>query len=592
MRRKYLRVSLPRRLRYAIERWTGSGRGDRDLSILCRRFGVTDARQLFDTARFLNDGGFRSDIPFHFANHHEAHALAALFYTDWNEALIYTSDGIGDNVSYSMRTLKDGRLECYYGDERWFTQRLNDTGLASAYGYATTACGFRMLRHEGKLTGLAAYGTPKLADEMAAQFRFNDRDGLIETDFRDWTAMQEKILAICQGHDRETIAASIQKVAEDFSVQSVRWWLKRTGARKLALAGGLFANVRLNRLLAETLPVDEVFVFPAMGDDGLPVGAALSLLHKRDGTPAWLTHRHRLDDVYLGQDFGDRIDDMLAEAGMRRLPGAPVETAVELIRSGKAGAIYTGRMEFGPRALGARSIIASPHDHAINDDLNKRLARSEFMPFAPYVLEEDAEPRVRDHQRQPLRGALHDDHLRGQAGMARRASRRWCMSTAPRGRRSCATRPTRCSPASCAVPRHDRAAGADQHQLQRARGADRQPAGRMPASAAGQPRRFRRDAAGGLCRCRHRPRRMKAIFPDHMEERLKEEFFRGARKGFFVDVGANDRRTARRPGASSSAAGTACWSSRSTTSPSACGRAVAPRSMRWPARRRKIPASR
>jgi carbamoyltransferase len=225
---------------------------------------------------------------------------------------------------------------------------------------------------------------------MAAQFRFNDRDGLVETDFRNWAAMQEKILAICQGHDRETIAASIQKVAEDFSVQSVRWWLKRTGARKLALAGGLFANVRLNRLLAETLPVDEVFVFPAMGDDGLSVGAALSLLYKRDGTPAWLTHRRRLDDVYLGQDFGDRIDDMLAKAGARRLPGAPVETAVELIRAGKAGAIYTGRMEFGPRALGARSIIASPHDHAINDDLNKRLARSEFMPFAPYVLEEDA----------------------------------------------------------------------------------------------------------------------------------------------------------------------------------------------------------
>src|SRR5256885_14340617 len=75
---------------------------------------------------------------------------------------------------------------------------------------------------------------------------------------------------------------------------------------------------------------------------------------------------------------------------MRRLAGRPVETAVDLIRAGKAGAIYTGRMEFGPRALGARSIIASPHDHAINDNLNKRLDRSEFMPVAPYVLEEGA----------------------------------------------------------------------------------------------------------------------------------------------------------------------------------------------------------
>ena len=289
-----------------------------------------------------------------------------------------------------MRFLKDGKLECHYGDDRWLTRTLSETGLASAYGYATVACGFKMLRHEGKLTGLSAYGEPKLAEEMAARFRFNSNDGLIETDFGNWTAMREKFLAICQGHDRETIAASIQKVAEDFTLKSVRWWLARSGARRLALAGGLFANVRLNRLLAESLPLDEVFIFPAMGDDGLPVGAALALLHARDGSETWLQHRHRLDNVYLGRNYDGAIDDTLRSAGMRQLPGRPVETAVDLIRAGKAGAIFTGRMEYGPRALGARSIIASPHDHAINDNLNKRLDRSEFMPFAPFVLEEDA----------------------------------------------------------------------------------------------------------------------------------------------------------------------------------------------------------
>ena len=177
-----------------------------------------------------------------------------------------------------MRSLKDGKLDCHWGDDRWLTQKVSEAGLASAYGYATVACGFKMLRHEGKLTGLAAYGEPKLADEMAAQFRFTDQ-GLIETDFSNWKEMRAKFLAICEGKDRETIAASIQKVAEDFTLQSVGWWLGRTGARKLALAGGLFANVRLNRLLAELLPLDEVFVFPAMGDDGLPVGAGLAFLH-------------------------------------------------------------------------------------------------------------------------------------------------------------------------------------------------------------------------------------------------------------------------------------------------------------------------
>jgi carbamoyltransferase len=384
------RFPLWRELHYTVQRWRGRERDHRELAVLCHRFGITDTHRLFRGERFLRDHSFRPDTKIHFVNHHEAHALAALFYTDWNDALIYTSDGIGDNVSYSMRSLKDGTLACHYGDDRWLVPTLKETGLASAYGYATVACGFRMLRHEGKLTGLAAYGEPKLAGEMAAQFRFNGSNGLIETDFRNWFAMRERFLAICQGHDRETIAASIQKVAEDFTVQSVRWWLKRTGARRLALAGGLFANVRLNRLLAETLPLDEVFIFPAMGDDGLSVGCALAFLQQRDGTAAWLSHRHRLDDVYLGQDFENRIDATLAAAGMKRSPGAPLETAVDLIRAGKAGAIYAGRMEFGPRALGARSIIASPHDHAINDNLNKRLARSEFMPFAPYVLEEDA----------------------------------------------------------------------------------------------------------------------------------------------------------------------------------------------------------
>ena len=384
------RFPLWRELYYTFRRWQGRERTNRELAVLCHRFGITDTHRLFRADRFLKDNSFRPDTQIHFVNHHESHALAALFYTDWNDALVYTSDGIGDNVSYSMRSLKDGKLECHYGDDRWLTLTLKETGLASAYGYATVACGFKMWRHEGKLTGLSAYGEPKLAGEMAACFRFNSDDGLIETDFRNWAAMRAKFLAICQGHDRETIAASIQKVTEDFIVQSVRWWLARSGARRLALAGGLFANVRLNRLLAETLPLDEVFIFPAMGDEGLSVGAALTFLHARDGTPTWLQHRHRLDTVYLGRDYDGAIDDTLRAADMRQLPGRPVETAVDLIRAGKAGAIYTGRMEFGPRALGARSIIASPHDHAINDNLNKRLDRSEFMPFAPFVLEEDA----------------------------------------------------------------------------------------------------------------------------------------------------------------------------------------------------------
>ncbi len=385
---RYLKLSSWADLFYRLR---GRGRPEHELSTWCQRARTTDTLAVFDAARFLADNGFRADARMHFVNHHDAHASAALFFTDWDDALIYTSDGMGDGVSYSMRHLKDGRLQCFYGDDRWLLSRYCPGGLATAYGYATMAAGFRMFRHEGKLTGLAAYGEPALAPEFGALFSFDDETGLIETPFRKTRQMRAAVLALCAGKPREVIAASAQKMIEDVTMRSVGHWLKCTGARRLALAGGLFANVRLNRLLAEQQPVDEVFIFPAMGDDGLPVGAALAFLRERDGLAVWLKQRRRLSDVYFGRDFSGEVDESFAkDARVRRLDGDPVVRATELVRAGKAGAVYDGRMEYGPRALGARSIIASPHDAAINDNLNARLDRSEFMPFAPYVLEEDA----------------------------------------------------------------------------------------------------------------------------------------------------------------------------------------------------------
>jgi carbamoyltransferase len=388
---QYLRFGLFQDLHHTVQRWLGSERIRRDLTTLSYRSSIADPHRLFRGARFLEENAFRPDTPIYFANHHEAHALAALFHTDWNEALLYTADGVGDNVSYSIRTFRSGEITCHYGDDALITSRHVSRGsLAAAYAHATAACGFRMFRHEGKLTGLSARGEPRLADAFARHFRLGD-DGLIHSDLTSWRALERTVLDICRGHSRETIAASIQKVTEDLIRGAVGWWVARTGARRLGLAGGLFANVRLNRLLAETLPLDEIFIYPAMGDDGLAVGAGLGFLKQRDGLATWLGHRRRLDHVYLGRDYDGDIDACLGASNkVRRLAGDPAATAVGLITAGRVGAIYVGRMEHGPRALGARSIIASPANHDINDDLNRRLDRSEFMPFAPYVLEEDA----------------------------------------------------------------------------------------------------------------------------------------------------------------------------------------------------------
>jgi len=387
----YFRFPLARDIYYALRNHLGYGRLERDLASVSERTGITDSHKLFRSDLFLAQNGFRPNAKLHFVNHHEAHGLAALFYTDWDDALIYTADGIGDNVSYSVRSLRGGTLACHFGGEEWLgVRRAPRNSLATAYGCATQAAGFRKWRHEGKLTGLSAWGRPTLTDQFARHFRL--RDGLVDCDFRNWRQMQRRFDELCHGASREAIAASIQKLVEDIIPRAIEYWLKRTNTRRLALAGGLFANVRLNRLLAESLPLDELFVFPAMGDDGLAVGAGLCLLRDRDGLATWLRQRRRLDTVYFGRDYDGQIDACLgADFRVQRLPGSPAEVATELIQAGQAGAIYAGRMEYGPRALGARSIIASPLDAKINDRLNKRLDRSEFMPFAPYVLEEDAE---------------------------------------------------------------------------------------------------------------------------------------------------------------------------------------------------------
>jgi carbamoyltransferase len=161
--------------------------------------------------------------------------------------------------------------------------------------------------------------------------------------------------------------------------------------RRLGLAGGVFANVRLNRLLAETLPVDEIFIVPPMGDEGLVIGGALQFLLERDGLDHWLKHRRRLDGVYWGGSHDNRIDTVLDTApGIARGAGDPIALTAEWLAAGRIGAIYHGRMEYGPRALGARSILASPADAGVNRALNDRLERTEFMPFAPVVGEADA----------------------------------------------------------------------------------------------------------------------------------------------------------------------------------------------------------
>lgn len=378
--------------RWVREQWRThvEGKTERWIPREALRANKANVEDFFDVAALQRDLGLRDDAKVYFYNHHLAHALPPLFYTEWDNALLVTSDGGGDTVNHSHRHFADGKLTTIYGGDECLLVPYQIDSIGQAYAAATKALGFRMNRHEGKLTGLSALGEPVFAERIGKHFHVNQA-GRIQTDFPRNREMFELLEDIAKGARREDVAASIQQVLEDVMLTSVRTLLKQHPARHLGLAGGVFANVRLNRVLAEKLDLDEIFIFPPMGDEGLPVGGALAYLMKRDGLDRWLSHRHRLSNVYLGRDYTGEADPALGNiAGLRRLSGDPVATAAKRLAKGEIGAVYTGRMEYGPRALGARSILANPSRRETHDLLNQRLDRTEFMPFAPVVAAEKA----------------------------------------------------------------------------------------------------------------------------------------------------------------------------------------------------------
>ena len=341
-------------------------------------------------ARVLRALGLPEQTPFFRYNHHFAHALPALFHTDWPDALLYTADGGGDAVYYSANHFTGAEIRELYGDRtRPPPHQAHSVGLA--YGFMTEALGFRRNRHEGKLTGLAAYGRPDMREKLGARFSVGE-DGIIRADFSNHRRdMRRFIHSVARETSPENAAASVQKLLEDLVLESVGTLLRKTGATRVGMAGGVFSNVSLNRKIAELPGVDEVFIFPAMGDEGLAVGGVFQFLLQRDGLEKWLSRRRRLRDVYWGGEYDDEMPGVFNAPDLEKIAGDVSENAAELLAAGKIVALFCGRMEFGPRALGARSILASPARREINDTLNRRLGRTEFMPFAPYVLEEDAD---------------------------------------------------------------------------------------------------------------------------------------------------------------------------------------------------------
>ena len=337
-----------------------------------------------------------------FFEHQSCHAASAFYASGFKESIALTYDGgMPNNTDFgSVSLCRNHEMDVIDRfDIRCYPK------LSSLYSAITACCGFRPNRHEGKITGLAANGShSSMLHERVLDIFKNSYD-LIESSM-SWhgaynTEKTARLIANQWVIDliidrlgnptKENLAFAVQKICEDEVDMMAKAILGDVGLSRICLAGGLFSNVRINQGVASKF--DDCYVAPSMTDDGTSLGAAYlayKVVTSGTGLP-----KSRLRNMYLGDDVGYRMvgDGLKLENIVRRERqdlASPTQVA-KLLAQGKIIGICRGRGEFGPRALGNRSIIASASDKLINDRVNKKLGRTEFMPFAPICRFEDRE---------------------------------------------------------------------------------------------------------------------------------------------------------------------------------------------------------
>lgn len=336
--------------------------------------------------------------PIEFVDHHFCHVTSAYFTSSFDDALVVSLDGGGDARSGLIYSARDGRLE--------FVKEYSAfNSLGNYYAYVTHICGYKAHKHEGKITGLAAYGEPRYLDLLREMIDEKDGEITNHAGLVFGPAIDNIRQRLPDGWKKEDLAASIQQHFENVVVGVVSHWVEKTGHRNVALAGGVCANVRINQEVHRIPGVERVFVHPAMTDGGLAGGAALAACVPGTLPETMPASRAPLPHVYLGTELtDDEIAAALEQHGLEsETYTGPVEKRIaELLAEGHVVARANGAMEYGPRALGNRSILYQPTDRSVNDWLNDRLRRTEFMPFAPAVMMEHADRCFDD-----LAGARH-----------------------------------------------------------------------------------------------------------------------------------------------------------------------------------------
>ena len=364
--------------------------------------------KLFQKNLLLNklkdhDKNFKSDQNIFFSDHHLSHAASAFFPSPFNEAVILTADGVGEWPTTTVAVGEGNNLEIK--KEIHFPHSLGL--LYSAFTYYT---GFKVNSGEYKLMGLAPYGNPVYEDKIKklidikedGTFRldqkyFNYATGLTMTNDRFNNLFGQKPRnpqneKITQFH--MDIAASIQKVTEDIMIKLAKAVRKEYNIKNLCLAGGVALNCVANGKILKEKIFDNIWIQPAAGDAGGSLGAALALWHIEHGNKREVNLVDDMKGSYLGTEFTqDEIEKELKSIGAnfeKVTYGDLINKTAEFLSDEKAIGWFQGRMEFGPRALGGRSILGDPRSDKMQKNLNLKVKyRESFRPFAPSVLRED-----------------------------------------------------------------------------------------------------------------------------------------------------------------------------------------------------------
>jgi len=330
--------------------------------------------------------GFSKRVNINVVDHHLAHAASAYFCSGYDKAICITMDGLGDGISTTINLCEKGNIEKVHESK-------TKDSLGLLFQDATQILGFRILEDEGKVMALSDYSKKPKKNPLMSMYSIKEGKFILNTTMNErWKKLQK----LTTKTNKEDFSFFVQETLEEKIKELIKFCIETYDITNFCFAGGVFSNVKANKKIREIKEVKDWFIFPNMGDGGLASGAALHV-----SSILFNTRPYRLNNAYLGPDFTDSQIQKELMNNSKKIEFEKIDDknryAAELLEEDKILFWFDNRMEMGPRALGARSILARPDILENRKRLNSIIKkRDPFQPFCPSILESHAKKYLKD----------------------------------------------------------------------------------------------------------------------------------------------------------------------------------------------------